>query len=49
VTLRARIVGRWGMGSAIASSLLALAWALPVVLLALTGGLFDPARAAPLG
>ncbi len=46
VSLRARIARRWGMGSAIAGALLALAWTVPVVVLALTGDLFDPAFVA---
>ncbi|MDL5485704.1 hypothetical protein [Microbacterium wangruii] len=47
-TLRARITGLWGRGSAIAGALLALAWAVPIVVLTVTGRLFDPAFVAYL-
>ncbi|MCR2764585.1 permease prefix domain 1-containing protein [Microbacterium sp. zg.B48] len=43
VVIRARATGRWGMGSAIATALIALGWAVPIVWLAVTGLLFDPA------
>ncbi|MCR2815141.1 hypothetical protein [Microbacterium jiangjiandongii] len=48
VTLRARATDLWGGGSATAVAVLALAWAAPVVGLAVTGRLFDPAFVAYL-
>lgn len=49
VDLRARTARRWGNGSAIATTVLALAWTAPIVILAVTGRLFDPAFVAFLG
>ncbi len=43
VALRARMTGEWGLGIATASAAIAFAWAVPVVGLAVTGNLFDPA------